>query len=100
MEAAQLKKWLNDKKTAADVFKLLKLDDEGLFLLYRLNARAWVAYVTKLDAQHSYDVILSVLKPYCTDTKLAEMVLTGRNVAGQIRKNRPQQVAGYKEICG
>ncbi|KAE9109476.1 hypothetical protein PF010_g11528 [Phytophthora fragariae] len=42
LEAAQLEKWLNEKQTAVGVFKLLKLGDEGIFLLYRWNARAWV----------------------------------------------------------
>ncbi|KAE8971297.1 hypothetical protein PR002_g26872 [Phytophthora rubi] len=80
LEAAQLEKWLNEKKTAVDVFKLLKLDEEGYFLLWRAHLRAWVDYVTKLDAKNSDHVILSVLKPYYSDTKLARMVLTGRGV--------------------
>ncbi|KAE9024095.1 hypothetical protein PR001_g12752 [Phytophthora rubi] len=82
LEAAQLEKWLSEKQTAAGVFKLLKLTDEGTFLSWRSHLRAWVDYVTKLDAKNSDDVILSVLKPYyTTDTKLASMVLTGRSMS-------------------
>ncbi|KAE9109470.1 hypothetical protein PF010_g11533 [Phytophthora fragariae] len=81
LEAAQLEKWSSEKQTAADVFQLLKLDHEGAVLLWKQRVRAWVAYVTKLDPHKSDDVILSVLKPYYTDTELARMVLTGRDGA-------------------
>ncbi|KAE8984565.1 hypothetical protein PR002_g22906 [Phytophthora rubi] len=77
LEAAQLEKWLSEKQTAADVFKLLKLDEEGVYLLWKQRVRAWVAYVTKLDPHKSDDIILSVLKPHYSDEQLAQMLSLG-----------------------
>ncbi|KAE9164299.1 hypothetical protein PF004_g29870 [Phytophthora fragariae] len=77
LEAAQLEKWLGEKQTAADVFGLLKFDEEGGHLLWRPSVRAWVAYVMKLDPHKSDDVILSVLKPHYSDEKLAQMLSLG-----------------------
>ncbi|KAE9170482.1 hypothetical protein PF004_g27861 [Phytophthora fragariae] len=94
LEAAQLEKWLSEKQTAADVFSLLKFEGEGAYLLWRPSVRAWVAYVTKLDPHKSDDIILSVLKPYYSDEKLAQMLSFGQNHNDEIAAKWTKAVAG------
>ncbi|KAJ8566546.1 hypothetical protein ON010_g6574 [Phytophthora cinnamomi] len=79
LEVAQLEKWRSDGKTATDVFKLLNLDNQGPLLLYGWNVRAWVTYVTKLDEKNADEIILSVLKPYYTESMLARVVSQGKD---------------------
>ncbi|KAE9045782.1 hypothetical protein PR003_g2266 [Phytophthora rubi] len=79
IEAVQLEKWLNDGKTASDLFKLLKLEKEGAFILWYRRVRMWVAYASKVDPKNSDELIASVLKAHNNDKALGEMISVGRN---------------------
>ncbi|KAE9069249.1 hypothetical protein PF010_g26733, partial [Phytophthora fragariae] len=73
LEEAQLANWLASKKTAGDVFKLLKLDDEGVKLFKNSVFDTWVSYATKLDDKNPDALIFSVLKARYEEDVLANI---------------------------
>ncbi|KAE8951967.1 hypothetical protein PF010_g32987 [Phytophthora fragariae] len=60
LEEVQLANWLTSKKTADDVFKLLKLDDEGAKLFDTPVFSTWVSYASKLDEKNPDELMFSV----------------------------------------
>lgn len=66
LEAELIDAWFQNKQQAGDVFKLLKLEKEGNYLLwdYLSTVRTWVAYVTKLHSNNPDELISSVLSSY------------------------------------
>ncbi|KAE8963651.1 hypothetical protein PR002_g29224 [Phytophthora rubi] len=75
LEEVQLAIWLTSKKTADDVFKLLKLDDEGAKLFETPVFSTWVSYATKLDGKNPDALMFSVLKTRYDDDVLADIFI-------------------------
>ncbi|KAE8989835.1 hypothetical protein PR003_g22788 [Phytophthora rubi] len=78
LEEVQLANWLASKQTADDVFKLLKLDDEGVKLFKDPVFTTWVSYATKLDGNKSDALMFSVLKARYDDDVLANMFIVAK----------------------
>lgn len=82
LEQAQMTDWLRNEKSADDVFKLLKLNDDVDNLLTNPLLSNWVAYVEKLN-ENPYAILLGKLKSSkltATDNKLVEMIMKAKAV--------------------
>ncbi|EEY55242.1 secreted RxLR effector peptide protein, putative [Phytophthora infestans T30-4] len=62
LEGALMGKWRQDGKTADDVFRLLKLDEEGSDLLRNPLLKAWVSYAGGRLRADPYTHMISVLR--------------------------------------
>ncbi|KAE8997777.1 hypothetical protein PF011_g15330 [Phytophthora fragariae] len=78
LEEVQLANWLTSKRTADDVFKLLKLDDEGVNLFKNPVFSTWVSYATKLDDKNPDTLMFSVLKARYDDDVLADIFIAAK----------------------
>ncbi|KAE8882938.1 hypothetical protein PF005_g28304 [Phytophthora fragariae] len=78
LEEVQLANWLTSMKTADDVFKLLKLDDEGVNLFKNPVFSTWVSYATKLDDKNPDTLMFSVLKARYDDDVLADIFIAAK----------------------
>ncbi|KAE9169559.1 hypothetical protein PF005_g27918 [Phytophthora fragariae] len=82
LEEVQLANWLTSKKTADDVFKLLKLDDEGAKLFDTPVFSTWVSYASKLDEKNPDALMFSVLKARYDDDALADIFIAAKETRG------------------
>ncbi|KAE9086911.1 hypothetical protein PF007_g20583 [Phytophthora fragariae] len=82
LEEVQLANWLASKQTVDDVFKLLKLDDEGAKLFQNPVSSTWVSYATKLDEKNPDALMFSVLKARYDDDALATIFTVAKETRG------------------
>ncbi|KAE9008221.1 hypothetical protein PF011_g10784 [Phytophthora fragariae] len=82
LEEVQLVNWLASKQTVDDVFKLLKLDDEGAKLFQNPVSSTWVSYATKLDEKNPDALMFSVLKARYDDDALATIFTVAKETRG------------------
>ncbi|POM73962.1 Secreted RxLR effector peptide protein [Phytophthora palmivora] len=68
----QLDKWKSNEKTVDDIFKLLKLQDEGEDLVKAPLYDTWVSYVIKMDQKSPYNTILQKLMTRYDDESLTK----------------------------
>ncbi|POM74490.1 Secreted RxLR effector peptide protein [Phytophthora palmivora] len=68
----QLDKWKSSGKTVDDIFKLLKLQDEGEDLVKAPLYDTWVSYVIKMDQKSPYNTILQKLMTRYDDESLTK----------------------------
>lgn len=74
LETLQLEKWMTDKKSIIDVFRLLKLNEEGVTLLKSPMLSIWVSYAEKLN-KDPYELLFLAIKSTSFDeAKLAKMI--------------------------
>ncbi|KAF4031818.1 hypothetical protein GN244_ATG16333 [Phytophthora infestans] len=74
VEHAQLKNWLKEKKTADDVFKLLRLSaDEGGDQLRNPVLKTWLEYAT-MRGRDGYQVLLTKMMAKLSDEHVAKML--------------------------
>ncbi|KAG6583294.1 putative secreted RxLR effector peptide protein [Phytophthora cinnamomi] len=77
LEKAELSSWSGAKMTADDVFKQLKLDETGDYLLASAGVSAWLKFV-KENWENADDVVYAVLKrQFSSDRKVGEVLATG-----------------------
>ncbi|KAE8965757.1 hypothetical protein PR003_g27728, partial [Phytophthora rubi] len=81
LEEVQLANWLTSKKTADDVFTLLKLDDEGGKFFKDPVFSTWVTYATKLDDKHPDALMFPVLKARYEDDVLANIFTVAKETS-------------------
>ncbi|KAE9258652.1 hypothetical protein PF001_g33292, partial [Phytophthora fragariae] len=74
--------WLASKQTVDDVFKLLKLDDEGAKLFQNPVSSTWVSYATKLNGKNPDALMFSVLKARYDDDALATIFTVAKETRG------------------
>ncbi|KAI9980176.1 hypothetical protein PInf_026532 [Phytophthora infestans] len=68
-----LRKWVSDKKTVDDVYKLLKLDTEGQSIFDSPTLTTWMDYVSGLKLDPS-DSLWTKLQTQFDDAVLAKMI--------------------------
>ncbi|OWZ16854.1 RxLR effector protein [Phytophthora megakarya] len=74
LEKALFTTWRSTTNNADDVFKLLKLNDEGDQLLKSPVWDMWFSYFTQVYRSNSDEVLLQVLKNHYADDAIAKMV--------------------------
>ncbi|KAI9994720.1 hypothetical protein PInf_011551 [Phytophthora infestans] len=78
LETLQLEKWMNNKNSAADVFRILKLNQESTTLLKNPVLTTWVAYVEKLQ-KNPYEMLFSAIKAKgFDDVELARLITAAK----------------------
>ncbi|OWZ10399.1 RxLR effector protein [Phytophthora megakarya] len=78
LEATQLQSWLNEGKSADDIFKLLRLDtQEADDMLNNLALGAWYSHATSLNENPS-KLLLAKLQTQYSDGKLASLIVAAR----------------------
>ncbi|KAE8969646.1 hypothetical protein PR001_g27434 [Phytophthora rubi] len=77
----QLASWLASKQTVGGVFKLLKLDDEGVNLFRNPVFGTWVSYATKLDDKNPDVLMFSALKTRYNDDVLANIFTVAKETS-------------------
>ncbi|GMF27483.1 unnamed protein product [Phytophthora lilii] len=86
IQAAQTMRWLHaeEPKTPAQVFKLLKLDKEGLVLFQNPLFGAWMQYTDDFRRIHFGNKLttISTLRRYYRDDVLAKMILAASKSQG------------------
>ncbi|EGZ15382.1 hypothetical protein PHYSODRAFT_286312 [Phytophthora sojae] len=75
IEDAQLKKWMLNDEKLDDVFRLLKLDDEGGKLFEKPLVEVWAAYAMRLDENRAGEMMIQLLATHFDDASLAKMLL-------------------------
>nr|CAI72273.1 hypothetical protein, conserved [Phytophthora infestans] len=73
-----LRKWVSDKKTADDVYKLLKLDTEGQSIFNSPTLKTWMDYVSKLKKDPS-DLLWKKLQAQYDDAVLAKVIAQSKS---------------------
>ncbi|ETK91394.1 hypothetical protein L915_05014 [Phytophthora nicotianae] len=74
LETLQLEKWMKDEKSIIDVFRFLKLNEEGLTLLKSPVLSTWVSYVEKLKKDPYELLFLAIKSTGFDEAKLAKMI--------------------------
>ncbi|OWZ06997.1 hypothetical protein PHMEG_00020670 [Phytophthora megakarya] len=78
LEAAQLEKWLRDRKSPQYVFKLLSLDKKnGVNILNNPALRGWISYVN-MSKKDPYELLFKILKVQYTDSDLAHILVMAK----------------------
>ncbi|GMF65260.1 unnamed protein product [Phytophthora lilii] len=81
MENALLNKWIGDKKTATNIFVLLKLEKETGNLLKISVLRIWVSYVN-MRREDPYELLYRLMRPkYQDDRALGIMLASATEIA-------------------
>ncbi|KAK1937080.1 hypothetical protein P3T76_009858 [Phytophthora citrophthora] len=78
LEDLLLKKWQREGMTLKDVFKLLKLEEEGDDLFSNKLLSTWVSYVVRVE-KDPYTVVLSTLKSTYGEQKLTDIIVQARD---------------------
>ncbi|ETO75242.1 hypothetical protein F444_09152 [Phytophthora nicotianae P1976] len=79
LERVQLKNWLSNGKTADDAFKLLRLNAAtGDEILRNPSLRTWISYVTALDKEDAYHLLLVKLMKYYDEGELAKRLVAAK----------------------
>eukprot|EP00644_Phytophthora_capsici_P005553 jgi/Phyca11/538616/estExt2_Genewise1Plus.C_PHYCAscaffold_20101 len=74
LETLQLEKWFKQKKSIIDVFKFLKLNEEGSTLLKSPALSTWVAYAKMLNKDPDELLFLAIKQTGFDDAALARMI--------------------------
>ncbi|KAL3659242.1 hypothetical protein V7S43_015820 [Phytophthora oleae] len=78
LETLQLEKWFKQKKSMIDVFKFLKLNEEGSTLLKSPALSTWVAYAKMLNKDPDELLFLAIKQTGFDDAALARMIGTAK----------------------
>eukprot|EP00644_Phytophthora_capsici_P003108 jgi/Phyca11/102742/e_gw1.7.224.1 len=79
LEDLLLKTWQRQEKTMDDVFKLLKLEQQGDSLFSSKLLSTWVSYVAKVET-NPYNVVFSKLKSTYGEETLTSMIIQARDM--------------------
>ncbi|KAI9982577.1 hypothetical protein PInf_008549 [Phytophthora infestans] len=81
LRSEQLTYWLQNGISGYDVFKLLKLEDDGYEALHRLKFQALEDYITKINSEKSAgETMLNVLtKAFGDESKLVPLIETAKS---------------------
>ncbi|KAF4045392.1 hypothetical protein GN244_ATG02134 [Phytophthora infestans] len=77
-EAIQLEKWLTEKKSTSQVFKLLHLDVDKGNLLKNPLVNTWVSYVDKIGKEDPYQILVRELTKRYGDDGLANVLVAAK----------------------
>ncbi|KAK1942454.1 hypothetical protein P3T76_005953 [Phytophthora citrophthora] len=78
LETLQLEKWIKQKKSMIDVFKLLKLNEEGSALLKSPALNTWVAYAKMLNKDPEELLFLAIKQNGFDEATLARMIVSAK----------------------
>ncbi|CAI5745394.1 unnamed protein product [Peronospora destructor] len=81
LENAQMKYWLDNKKSAKDVFELLELNEVGETLLVHSLYSSWSTYVETFNTKYplkKVSVVRFLTPTYYDDVTLAHVIVNGK----------------------
>ncbi|OWZ13976.1 hypothetical protein PHMEG_00012614 [Phytophthora megakarya] len=78
LEKAEFEQWLSSGKKSDDVFKLLKLNDETGSFLTNSAFYTWAMYITKMDNENPYHLVLAKLLTRYDEASLAKPIYAAR----------------------
>ncbi|ETP30688.1 hypothetical protein F442_20362 [Phytophthora nicotianae P10297] len=79
VEESLLKRWQSDGKTADDVFRLLRLnDDKSDYIMKNPVLSTWISYVDQLHEKNPYDELVLMLTKSYGEGGLADILVATR----------------------
>ncbi|ETM31778.1 hypothetical protein L914_20701 [Phytophthora nicotianae] len=91
-ENIQFNKWIVQRKTADDIYGLLKLDDEVDNVFMNPSIGTWVSYVSRLDTVDPYKWLAVKLTTRYGEDGLARMVTVAKRRGNYLDKHTANRV--------
>lgn len=92
LETAQRKRWTDSGKTVDDVFRLLKLGDEGDKLFQSPVENLWGMYATKRGGDSAGDLMFQSLMKSHDEASLVKMLLETKKSSDNVLKKISMKV--------